>query len=121
MKILLVDDDPDMLLITSMALEKHGGHEVISLGSAVEALRCAERDLPDAIVTDFMMDDLDGLSFLEKLRENAQTMGIPVVFLTGKTDPANVQRLLGLGAKGVIGKPFDPMRISEEVDRILAS
>ena len=121
MKILLVDDDPDMLLITSMALEKKGGHEVISLESAVEALKRADQDPPDAIVTDYMMPDLDGLSFLEKLRENAQTSAIPVVFLTGKTDPANVQRLLGLGAKGVIGKPFDPMTISEEVDRILTS
>ena len=121
MKILIVDDDADMLLLTSMALEKVGGHEVIAARLGIEALERAKQDRPDAILMDFMMEDLDGPALLERLRAEQEMSRIPVIFLTAKADPATIEQLLALGAKGVIGKPFDPMKLSGEVNRILGS
>jgi CheY-like chemotaxis protein len=69
---------------------------------------------------DLVMPDLDGPVVLERLRASAETDGIPVIFHTAKTDPSAVRSLLALGAKGVIGKPFDPLALAGEIARILA-
>ena len=121
MKILVVDDDPGMLLIALIALEELGGFEVLQAKGGAEALDCAKRERPDAILMDLVLPDLDGCEVLEKLRATKETGRIPVIFHTAKTDPGDVRKLLALGAKGVIGKPFDPMRLGAEIERILES
>lgn len=121
MKILLCDDEPDILLVTSMVLERIGGQEVIQASGGAEAIEAARLGRPDAIVIDVMMPDMDGTEVQAKLLEDPATRDIPVVFLTAKTAQSDVDRLRALGVKGVIGKPFDPFTIATTLERILAS
>lgn len=119
MTVLLVDDDPASRLVASMALEDVGGFEVIESETGNDGLEQAARTHPDVILLDLVMPDLDGQEVFRRLQFNEATKQIPVIFFTAKSDPADVRRLLGLGAKGVIVKPFDPMTLAEEVQRIL--
>ena len=121
MKILVVDDDPAMLIVAALALEKIGGHEVLQAQDGAEAIQCAKEKRPDAILMDMVMPDLDGPDVLEKLRAHEETGQIPVIFHTAKNSPADVRSMLALGAKGVIGKPFDPLMLPGEIARILES
>jgi len=121
MRILVVDDDPAMLMVSSIALEEVGGFEVIQATGGVEAIEYALHNPPDAILMDLVMHDIDGQDVLAKLRANAATGNIPIIFHTAKSNPSEVRDLLQLGAKGVIGKPINPMELAGEVNRILAS
>ena len=111
MKILLIDDEDDIRKIARLSLARVGKMEVVDAGSGLEGVRRAEEERPDAILLDVMMPGLDGPSTLAALRSNPKTAAIPVVFLTAKAMPAEVERLKGLGARGVLIKPFDPMTL----------
>ncbi len=117
-RILYVDDDPDIRMIAQMALEMVGGYEVIPCESGSEALNKALTCVPDLIVMDVMMPEMDGPTTLQRLRTVAATATIPVIFLTAKVQPAEVAHYQSLGALGVIAKPFDPMQLSTEIERI---
>ena len=84
------------------------------------ALEVAEREQPDVVLLDVMMPGMDGPTTLRRLREQASTAAIPVVFVTAKVQHHEVQRYLDLGAVGVIAKPFDPMKLPDEVRAIMA-
>ncbi len=120
MKILIVDDDPATLLVASMALQYTGGFEVLLASGGADALECARENHPDAILMDIVMHDLDGLSVLNNLKNDKETGNIPVIFHTARTNPAELKKLLSSGAKGVIGKPADPLQLGNEIHRILA-
>lgn len=119
MKILLVDDDPDLLLITKVALEKTAGFHVLQAPTGAEALEIAHRERPDVVLMDVMMPDMDGPELLVKFRQEATLKDIPVVFLTGKSDPAQVAILGRIGAQGVIQKPFPPLELADQLMAIL--
>ncbi len=120
MKILIVDDDPATLLVVSMALQYAGGYEVLLANSGTDAIDCARENRPDAILMDIVMHDLDGLAVLQRLRNQAETDSIPIIFHTAKTNPNEIKNLISSGAKGVIGKPTDPLELGKEIQRILA-
>ncbi len=120
MKILIVDDDPATLLVASMALQYAGGYEVLLANSGTDAIECAKENRPDAILMDIVMHDLDGLTVLQNLRDQAETGSIPIIFHTARTNPAEIKNLLSSGAKGVIGKPTDPRELGNEIQRILS-
>jgi CheY-like chemotaxis protein len=117
-RLLLVDDEDDIRRIAALTLERLGGWEVEPAGSAADALAAAERGGFDAVLLDVMMPDVDGPALLERLRP-VLGADVPVVFLTAKVQAADVERLRGLGAAGVIAKPFDPMGLSGELAAIL--
>ncbi len=121
MKILVVDDDPAMLLVASIALQEVGGFEVILATGGIEAIQFARDNQPDAILMDLVMHDLNGPDVLQRLRSSESTGRIPVIFHTARTDPSDIRDLLQMGAKGVIGKPINPVDLPREVNRILAS
>jgi CheY-like chemotaxis protein len=121
MRILVVDDDPAMLLVASIALQEGGGHEVLVATGGLEAIESARRNLPDAILMDFVLDDIDGPDVLRNLRSGERTGAIPVIFHTAKSDPSDVRNLMALGAKGVIGKPCNPADLPAEIEKILSS
>jgi CheY-like chemotaxis protein len=120
LKILIVDDDPATLLIASMALQHAGGYEVLLANSGADAIKCARENRPDAILMDIVMRDLDGLTVLKSLRDEAETGSIPVIFHTARTNPSEIRNLLSSGARGVIGKPTNPLELGNEIKRILA-
>jgi two-component system, OmpR family, response regulator len=118
-KVLIVDDEPDIRRIAKLGLSRVGGMEVVEAANGAEALVRAKADKPDAVLLDVMMPGLDGPSTLARLREDPATSGIPVVFLTAKAIAAELERLKVLGAAGVLTKPFDPMTLARELRALL--
>jgi len=116
--ILVVDDEPDIRLLTKVNLERDG-HQILTAGDGNEALEAVKETPPDLILLDVMMPDVDGPATLERLRPLIGDA--PVIFLTAKTQSSDLERLTSLGAVGVIAKPFDPMGLPEEVDALIGS
>lgn len=120
-KILLVDDDPDILFIAATRLERDGRYEVVRAAGGREALEQIDREIPDAILMDYMMPDLDGTKLMLELKARGETRDVPVIFFSARVDSASVEHFMELGAKGVIPKPFDARELSGNVERILLS
>lgn len=119
-RILYVDDDPDIREVALMALELDGGLEVRACASGADALAQAPTFKPALILLDVMMPQMDGPATLAGLRADPRTAGVAVVFITARTQTAEVERLKGLGALGVIPKPFDPMTLADQARAFLA-
>lgn len=118
--VLLVDDDEDIRAIGKMALEEVGGFSVSVADSGTDAITIARAERPDVVMLDVMMPKMDGPTTFRALQEHPQTAAIPIVFVTAKVQRHEIQRYLGLGAIGVIHKPFDPMTLSDELQAIVA-
>lgn len=117
-KILVVDDDSDILEIVKLALSTVGNFSIEACSSGKEALEKIVHIKPQLILLDVMMPDLDGPSTLKKIRENPELAQIPVIFLTAKVQAHEIEQFKKLGAVNVIPKPFDPMTLSETVASI---
>jgi two-component system, OmpR family, response regulator len=119
-RILYVEDEPDIRVVAQMALEAVGGFTVIACASGQEALNAAPGAKADLLLLDVMMPGMDGPSTLKGLRELPATANTPVIFMTAKVQAAEVAVYKGLGALEVIPKPFDPMELSAQIQRIWA-
>jgi two-component system, OmpR family, response regulator len=117
-RILLVEDDPDIQTVTSLALGSFGGFEVRVCGSAQEAVGAAARFQPDLILLDVMMPGMDGMDALRALRLDPEMASVPVVFLTARVQPQEVQRYRELGSLAVIPKPFEPSELAGKIRAI---
>ena len=117
-KILVVDDDADLVELLSFTL-KQAGFAIGTAFDGVEALRKARSITPDLILLDLMLPKLDGLSVCEILRRNVTTATIPVIMLTGLT--GELGRLTGLdsGANDYVTKPFSPRQLVSKVETLL--
>jgi len=112
-RILLVEDDPDVQVVASLALSEIGGLVVEVCGSALEALTAAPVFQPDLILMDVMMPGMDGIAALEALRKDPRVAETPVVFMTARAQSHEVARYRALGSLGVITKPFEPESLAE--------
>lgn len=117
--VLLVDDEPDIRTIGAMSLSRVGKLEVRTASSGAEALRLANESVPDLVLLDVMMPEMDGPATLTALRQQASTAHTPVIFMTAKVLRDEIDRWLSLGAIGVIRKPFDPMTLPTDIKTIL--
>lgn len=117
-KILLVDDEPDIGTLCTLALETIGGYQVRTCMSGREALDCVASFAPDLIMLDVMMPGLDGPSTLEKLRQLPECADLPVVFFTAKTQESDLAQLRQTSAVDILSKPFDPMTLAQDVNAI---
>jgi CheY-like chemotaxis protein len=117
--VMIVDDDEDILLIAALSASRIGNWRVVTAGTGMEALDLAQRERPDLILLDAMMPVLDGPATIARLREDPATAAIPVIFLTARVQPHEIESYLEIGALGVIRKPFDAMALPLEVERIL--
>ncbi len=104
-KILVVDDDVQMLELVEQLLEREG-YDVQMANSAQQALSMIEDDVPDLFIIDVYMPDMDGLALCRKLRKLPQTKILPVVFITGFDSPYTVTEALQAGGDDFIRKPF---------------
>jgi two-component system, OmpR family, response regulator len=116
-KVLVIDDDPKIRRIAEISLKNIGGWKVFQAESGRVGLQEVKENKPDVILMDVMMPQMDGLSALALMREEGITT--PVIFMTAKVHKEEVEMYTQLGATGVIMKPFDPMRLSESVKKIL--
>ncbi len=118
-KILMVDDDDYIRRIAEISLRKVGKWDVRVATCGEEAIAIAKDETPDVILMDVSMPDLDGPSTFVRLKECEATAEIPVIFLTGRVLCDEVEEYRKLGVAGVINKPFDPMKLPEEIRRLL--
>lgn len=118
-KVLIVDDEDDIRELARISLERVGGMQVVVASSGEEGIALAASEQPDAIVLDAMMPGMDGPQTLERLKADSGTAAIPVVFLTGSIQEAERDRFTGLGALGVLPKPFDPMQLAAQLRECL--
>jgi len=114
-RILHVDDEPDIRDIVTLSLGLNPDFEVREVGSGAEAIEAAAEWMPQLILLDVMMPKMDGPATLERLRSNPKTSDIPVLFMTARAQTREVEHFKSLGAKGVILKPFDPMKLADDV------
>lgn len=114
-QVLIIDDEPDVRAVVQGCLEDIAGWDVVTAASGQEGLAKVRVDRPDAIVLDVMMPGMDGFSFLRELRTRPEGRSIPVILLTAKVNPTDPQVLFELSIKGIISKPFDPFKLTEEI------
>jgi CheY-like chemotaxis protein len=119
LKVLVIDDEDDIRRIARLSLAAVGGMEVCEANSGSVAVRKAREEQPDVVLLDMMMPGMDGPATFRALRGDPETADIPVVFLTAKTMSAEMDRLKGLGASGVLVKPFDPMTLPRLLRELL--
>jgi two-component system OmpR family response regulator len=121
LRILHVDDEPDIREVIEISLSLDPGLATRSCSSGEEAIVAAIEWQPDIILCDVMMPRMDGPATLMRLRENALTANIPVVFMTARAQTRELDRFRSLGALGVIPKPFDPMALAASVRNYVQS
>jgi DNA-binding response OmpR family regulator len=114
-RILVVDDEPRMIGFIRMNLELEG-HHVLEAHTGLEALEAVRTQLPDLILLDVMMPDIDGFETLRMLREFSN---IPVIMLTAKGDENDKVYGLELGADDYVTKPFGPRELSSRIKAVL--
>ena len=114
-RVMCVEDDADIRMILDFSLASVGGYEVCSCAGGLEAVRMAPQFKPELVLLDVMMPDLSGPETLAALRALPCMAGVPVVFLTAKAMPDELEQLLQHGATGLIVKPFDPMTLPQDI------
>ncbi len=118
--ILLIDDEDDIREVATVTLETMGDFTVLTAPNGLQGIERACHAKPDAILLDVMMPELDGPSTFARLRELEATRDIPVIFLTAKVQTGERACLSGLGANGIIAKPFDPLTFADEINSLLS-
>ncbi len=106
-KILVVDDEEDILELVRYNLDREG-YQVVCAISGEEALEAAEAERVDLIILDLMLPGMDGLEVARRLKQSVNTKDIPIVMLTAKGEEADVVTGLELGADDYVTKPFSP-------------
>jgi CheY-like chemotaxis protein len=114
-RILLVDDEPDIREVVDVSLGLDREFSLRACASGADALVTAAQCSPSLILLDVMMPLMDGPTTLANLRKNPRTAHIPVVFLTARTQTDEIEQYISLGAQGVLSKPFDPMTLAASV------
>lgn len=114
-RILLVEDEIDIQMVATMALEDIGGFEVEVCDSGLQALDRAPIFEPQLVLLDVMMPELDGLSTFEKMKKIPEIREIPVIFMTARAQQREMEEYRASGAIDVIVKPFDAMTLSDTV------
>jgi CheY-like chemotaxis protein len=115
LRVLHVDDEPDIRDVVEMALDLDPSFTVRGCASGSEAVDVAAEWGPDLILLDVMMPGMDGPTTLAQLRRSSKTAGIPIVFMTARAQQRELEHFVSLGAEGVIAKPFDPMTLAASV------
>lgn len=117
-RILIADDEPDLLEITRVSLQTLGGYEVATCESGEDFLRLLPTFGPDLVVIDVLMPDMGGLEILREMRRMEGFQSVPVIFLTGLVLDRDLRKLRESDAADVITKPFDPMTLPSRIDAV---
>jgi two-component system, OmpR family, response regulator len=118
-KVLVIEDEPDIQMLIQMSLEFTGGYDVVVASDGVTGLETAQMARPDFILLDAMMPGMDGFEVCQRLKGDPGTSQIPVVFLTAKAQASEIEEGLRLGAAGYLTKPFDPIRLKDDLEAVL--
>jgi len=117
-KILIVEDEEDILELVRYNLEREG-YNVSGVLSGEEALKKIKAEAPDLIILDLMLPGVDGLEICKMLKNNIKTEHVPIVMLTAKGEEADIVAGLELGADDYISKPFSPRVLVARIRSVL--
>ncbi|HEV8630729.1 MAG TPA: response regulator [Thermoanaerobaculia bacterium] len=117
-KILVVDDEPDVLRMLQVVLGRRG-HVVLTAGTGIEGLVTAQGERPDLVLLDIMMEGMDGWEVLKLLKLEQGTRDIPVVMLSARVEPRDKIRGLQEGAVDYITKPFSVRDMLATIEAVL--
>ena len=114
--VVLVEDDPDLQILTAMMLEAHG-HVTRAFGDGASALKACVDNPPAVILLDWCLPGMTGLEILRALREHPATAHVPVVMVTALDRPENVADAFDSGAQEYVRKPFNGRSLLGAVER----
>jgi DNA-binding response OmpR family regulator len=117
-KILVVDDEPDVLLIVKTGMQAEG-YDVVTASNGVDALAMVKEEKPDVVILDVMMPLMDGFEVLAKLKEDDATAAVPVIMLTGLSERSKIQKALVSGIHFYVVKPFEFEELIQKVRTVL--
>jgi len=118
-KVLVAEDDPDIQVILRMVLTRLGKCEVVITFRGDEVVPLAKTHQPGLILLDVMLPEMSGFDICKALKAEESLKNIPVIFLTARSMPAEMQQALTLGAAGYLAKPFDPMTLVAQINSII--
>lgn len=118
-KILIVDDDPNILLSLDYLMRKNGFHVFVARNGA-EALELIETEVPELVLLDIMMPDVDGYEICKEVQSKEWSKHIKIIFLSAKSKEADIQKGIELGAVAYITKPFSSKQLLVEVQQHLS-
>jgi len=118
-RVLVIDDEPDVLLLCRVNLQ-HAGHEVLEAPDGERGLATALSERPDAIVLDLMLPQMDGYGILTALGADPRTRDIPVLVLTAKAQREDRVRCWEQGASEYMTKPFSPAALASALAQLIA-
>jgi CheY-like chemotaxis protein len=116
---LVIEDEPDIQLLIQMSLEFTGDYQVSVSSDGPSGIETARQEKPDLILLDAMMPGMDGFEVCKRLKSDANTSSIPIVFLTAKAQMSEIEEGLRIGAAGYLTKPFDPMTLKNDLEGLL--
>jgi len=117
-RICYVEDDEHAQLIVRMSLEKLGKMIVEIVSDPNRAIEAMTRFNPDLVMLDWMMPGMDGPALFRKMKQHPQLAALPIVFITAKTMPHELDELIALGATATISKPFSPKDLPDQLRAI---
>lgn len=118
-KILIIEDEADILLLIKQRLEK-AGYEVITASSGSEGLDQARRTMPDLIILDLMLPGINGYQICAILKHDRRYMKIPILILTARADPKDYELGMKVGADAYLTKPIDHETLLAKLEELLA-
>jgi two-component system, sensor histidine kinase and response regulator len=118
-RILVVDDEPNIIKMVASRLNANG-YDVLSAGGGEEGLKKCKKFKPDAVILDIMMPDKDGASVAEELKEDPNTSNIPIIFLTAAVKSSELPKTQKIGTHQYLAKPFKGEELLEMLTRILS-
>lgn len=119
-KILIVEDEESLLKLESILLTAKGYH-VQGVATGAAALKAVTENPPDLVLLDIMLPEVDGFEVCRQIKANQQTCHIPVILLTAKKSPEDVDRGKEAGADQYITKPFKSAMVISSIERLLGS
>jgi len=119
-RILLVDDDEQILEVFKEALERDGRFEVQTAGTGYDAGMLTASFKPDLVVLDYMLPDVNGDLVCQRLRTRPESANTKVVFVSGVVEPVEIEKLRASGADDFVQKPVDIQRLIERIGDLLA-
>lgn len=117
--ILIVDDEESIQTVVQFGIQMVADWEVLIASSGPQGIKIASDRLPDVILLDVMMPDMDGIATFKALQSDPQTAQIPVIFLTAKAQTSERRQFNDLGVSGVITKPFNSLDLPEQISKVL--
>lgn len=117
-KILVVDDDPYILMSLEFLMKKNG-YDVIVARNGTEALDLLEKRVPNLVLLDIMMPDVDGYAICKHIKSNKKLKEAKVVFMSAKSKEADIQKGLDLGASLYITKPFSTRELMKQIKSLM--